>query len=143
MKLFADNIHQIHLISALIQNSINHPRWVKYNQNKVTILLNRMKREIYEPYTHFRVNSVVEIHNVEKCYFKKGINDFRYLCAVICTSNREISMVFSDKSRVHMLVSNLYIQLSDMGNSWPSNFIPRCVYKESVRRIKETNELFL
>lgn len=128
MKLISKKIHDIHLVSCLVQDAITMLDWMDHKQKKFDLYLNRFcwedKAEKSEKY---RTNSMLCINNAEKAMVKnapKARNVFKTLLACLCKSKHEIHLVFDDSFEIILSGKNLNIQLEDLTEKWPTTVIP-------------------
>ena len=129
MNVRSQNVNDISIISALIQQSITSINWIKHKNDNFEIFLNRFCWEKhFEKKELLRTNCILKILNVEESLVAnppKIRDQFIYLLGCLAKSSCEILLFFDNEFILNLKGSNLCVKMIDIHNKWETRLIPK------------------
>ena len=151
IKLLANDMETIHLLSAILQDGISCNTWLLFEKSLFKILVNRVcwehPKESFDGQIYIaRLHSVISIHNVIKVtttnMSKDKLNFFSIL-SISCLENENKNMkkiiLTLSKGVIHITVSDFSVTMKDISTYWLTSKEPKHnlkVTKKSTGKIK-------
>ena len=125
MDVIVKTIEDLHFVSALLQDAITSSSWIKKDNKKLFLMLNRICRENPDYLiNNDRVNSLLCFENIEYCLVKNlKESKFKYLLAIVntcddCDTKVDTLLVFSDNSQIKLYMPVISVKLYDISEQW-------------------------
>lgn len=135
VKLLANDMETIHLLSSIIQDSISCNNWLLLQNGTFKVLINRVcwenPKEEMDGETYIaRLNSVLSIHNVKKVtthnIIKNKLNFFSVL-SISCIQDKKFNKIILTLSRgsIQIIVDKFSVTMKDVSTYWLSSKEPQ------------------